>query len=241
MQARHSGGSESQEREPRVRILIAEGHTLFREGLRELLDEQPDFHVVGEATDGRETLRLVEDLKPDVLVLDLEMAELPGLDVLKRLGGAVEQTRTILLIAAVEKDQVSEAFGLGARGLTLKDVATDSLLACIRSVMAGKYWILGKPVSDLKLLAREQGKDVKANARSNKYGLTRRELEILASIIAGETNRQIAEKLSISEQTVKHHLTHIFDKAGVYNRLELALFAIHHGLVGRKQETSRTH
>ncbi len=215
----------------RAEILIADDHSLFREGLRELIDEQKDFHVVGEAADGRETLRLVAELEPDVLLLDLELPKVHGLEILKELRGGGKKTRIIVVTVAVEKPQISDVFNLGARGLILKDAAVASLLTCIRAVIAGKFWVLGEAVTHLKTLDVEHDDAVKAGPKSNKYGLTSRELEVLASIVAGLTNREIAEKFAISEQTVKHHLTHIFDKAGVYNRLELALFAIHHGLV----------
>jgi DNA-binding NarL/FixJ family response regulator len=217
-----------------MRILIADDHALFREGLHALLEEQSDFRVVGEAADGAETLRLVAELAPDILLLELEIPKVCGVEVLRGLSSNGRSgTRTILLAATINNHQMSQAFSLGARGLILKDSASDVLWSCIRAVMRGKYWVLEEEVSDPKDLGRDQPEDLQNNRRSKRYGLTEREMEVLAAIIAGQTNRQIAEKFHISEQTVKHHLTHIFDKVGVYNRLELALFAIHHGLVGK--------
>jgi len=218
----------------RIRILIADDHTLFREGLRGLLEEQQDFRIVGEAPDGRVALELVRKLKPDILLLDSGMPRLDGMDVLRELGPALRGTRVILLASVIEKDQVSEVFRLGAHGLMLKEMTTASLIICIRSVAAGKYVALGEIKSDIKAITSQPAKSAKAAQDANKYSLTKRELEILALIIVGSMNREIAHKLSISAQTVKHHLTHIFDKLGVYNRLELALFAIHHGLAGKK-------
>lgn len=221
-------------RGPKVQILIADDHRLFREGLRELLQEQPDFQVAGEAPDGQETLRLLDHLNPDILLLDLEMPRLSGMEVLKKLGGSSGHTRIIVLTALMDKPQIPEAFALGVRGLVLKEYAAGTLMGCIRAVMAGKYWILGEAVSDPSAISLDQGKAAKAAGAGNRYSLTARELEILSAIIAGQTNREIAEKFTISEQTVKHHLTHIFDKVGVYNRLELALFAIHHGVISAR-------
>ncbi len=215
----------------KTEIVIVDDHTVFREGLRELLEDQPEFQVTGEGSDGRESIELVAQLKPDVLLLDLELPNLHGLETLKALREAGAKVKVIVVTVALEKPQVTEALKLGARGLILKDSAVGSLVTCIHAVMDGKYWVLGEAVSDLKRLEVETAVTGKPAAQASKYGLTDRELEILASIVAGLTNREVAEKFSISEQTVKHHLTHIFDKAGVYNRLELALFAIHHGLI----------
>jgi len=215
----------------KTEILIADDHTVFREGLRELLDDQPDLHVVGEAADGKDVLRLVAQLKPDILLLDLELPKVHGLEILKKLRDSGEKARIIVVTVALDKQQVPEIFSLGAHGLILKDAAVGCLLTCIRKVMAGECCVFGEAVSDPEALDAERGAAVKSGAKATKYGLTNREMEILASIVSGLTNREIAEKFSISEQTVKHHLTHIFDKAGVYNRLELALFAIHHGVI----------
>jgi DNA-binding NarL/FixJ family response regulator len=220
-------------KESPLRILIADDHTLFREGLRGLLEEERDFRVVGEAPDGRAALEMVRALGPDVLLLDLSMPELDGIGVLRELSAAGGVTRVILLASSVERTQMHEVFHLGARGLLLKDTPIASLVKCIRSVAAGKYAALGEIRSDVKTIARRTAIQA-GTAAGNRYGLTKRESEILVMIVAGNTNREIAKKSVISEQTVKHHLTHIFDKVGVYNRLELALFAIHHGIATQR-------
>jgi len=212
-----------------IRVLIADDHPMFRFGLRKFLDVQRDMVVVGEANDGEEAVRMVASLRPNMLLLDLAMPRLPGLDTLRALGETEHPVRTILLTAAAEKAQMVEALQLGARGVVLKDSATEILLKAIRTVHEGQYWVGRESVADLVQYVRTMLEP--RDAAKNTYGLTPRELEILSAIVAGLNNRDIARKFSLSEDTVKHHLTHIFDKTGVSNRLELAVFAIHRRLV----------
>ncbi len=214
-----------------VRILVADDHPIFRDGLRKLLEAEKDFEVVGEASDGGEAIEMAQQLKPDVLLLDLAMPRVPGLEALRLLGNSVETIKVILLTAAIERDQIVDALHHGVRGVVLKESATELLLKSIRCVMEGQYWVGRESVSDLVRIVRDLTAIPEQGARKKSYSLTPRELDIISAIVAGYTNKDIAEKFSIAEQTVKHHLGNIFDKLGVSNRLELALFAVNHHLV----------
>ena len=215
----------------RIRVLIADDHPIFRAGLRSILEAEPGFAVVGEAGDGDQAVRLSRALQPDVLLLDLAMPGVSGMEALAELGSAPIPVRTILLTAAIEKPEIVKALQLGAAGVVLKSAATDLLFKSIRSVMAGQHWIGREAVSDLVQALRAQTGGVAEKPARERFGLTRREIEITSAVVAGLSNREIARKLSLSEDTVKHHLTNIFDKMGASNRLELALFAVHHRLL----------
>jgi len=215
-----------------IRVLIADDHPVFRQGLLSIFRHETEFKVIGEATDGREALDLTQKLNPDILLLDLIMPHLTGLETLRELSGSSTPVRTIVLTASIEKEQIAQALQLGARGILLKDASTDVLLKGIRTVMNGQFWVGQDKVTDLVEILRSYMPDSDERKADRKtFGLTARELDVVAAIVSGFTNREIAQKFSISEQTVKHHLRNIFDKVGVSNRLELALFAINHQLV----------
>jgi DNA-binding NarL/FixJ family response regulator len=207
-----------------VRIAIADDHQIFRDGLRRLLESEPGFEVVAEAVDGVGASRVARDIHPDVMLLDVAMPRMGGVEALTTMQA--EATRVILLTAAIEPSELLRAIQLGARGVVLKESATRLLIEGIHQVMDDKY-VIGAGVAD----DRDQAVRHVGAQRPAEFGLTSRELEIVAAIVSGESNRDIADRLAISLQTVKHHLTSIFDKTGVSSRLELALFAIRHGLV----------
>jgi len=214
-----------------IRIVIADDHPIFRDGLRRLLEAETDLKVVGEACDGAEAVKLARQFKPDILLLDLAMPRHPGLEALREMSsGSPDGVRVILLTAAAEKNQIVEALQLGARGVVLKDSATQLLLTSIHTVMSGEYWVGRESVSNLVQYLRNLMQSSGEEARQKKFGLTPRELEIVSAVVAGYANKEIAEYFKISEDTVKHHLSNIFDKLGVSTRLELALFAVNQSL-----------
>jgi two-component system, NarL family, nitrate/nitrite response regulator NarL len=213
-------------------ILIADDHPIFRDGLRMLLETQQEFRVVGEAADGKEAIRLVRELQPDVLLLDLAMPHCSGLEVLRELGRLSTPVRTIILTAAVKSSEMVQAIQLGARAVVLKHSATEALFECVHTVMADRYWVASENVSDLMEALRKFQPSPSTGTEGRTFGLTARELEVIVTVVAGYTNKDIAQKFSISEHTVKNHLTNIFDKLGVSNRLELTLYALEHRLTG---------
>lgn len=221
----------------RIRVLLADDHAVFRQGLRRLLETERDFLVVGEASTGDEALGMVSQLRPDILLLDLSMPGLSGLDTLAALAAIEVPVKAVVLTAEIGREQVVRALQLGARGVLLKSSGADLIFKGLRTIMAGQHWVDRQTVTDLVELVRELSGSPRQGP-ANKFGLTARQLEIVSAVVAGLANRDIARKLSISEDTVKHHLTQIFSKTGVSNRLELALFAMHHQL--GKNNTSPT-
>lgn len=214
-----------------VRIIIADAHPMFRDALRDLLEQQSEFKVVGETADGGEVIEKVKQLNPDLLLLDFAMPQISGLEVLRSLSTLPVQVRTIVIANAIERFQVFEALKFGARGVILKDVATPLLFKGIRAVLAGEYCVAHGDVAELIDSLRNGNPASPLQTSSGKGShLTQRELEIVSAIVEGCTNKDIAQTLSLSEQTVKHHLTSIYAKLGVSNRLELAFYAVHHNL-----------
>jgi DNA-binding NarL/FixJ family response regulator len=217
-----------------ISVLIADDHPIFRDGLRALIQNEQGVIVAGEAADGEQAVSLARNLKPDVMLLDLAMPKMTGLEVLRELlAGPPLPTRCLLLTGAITDEQVTEALRLGARGVVLKDASTQLLVKSIHCVVAGEYWIGRANVQGL-VQALQMAHTSRPADPGKRFALTARELEVINAIVEGYSNKEIANRFSISEQTVKHHLSSIFDKVGVSNRLELALFSVNNQLVNRR-------
>jgi two-component system, NarL family, nitrate/nitrite response regulator NarL len=213
---------------PPLRIVIADDHPLFRHGVRQLLESE-GFSVVGEAPDGERALDACSALHPDVVLLDVCMPRLSGMEALARLRERAPQTAAVLLTASLERREILEAVMLGARGVVLKDAGGDLLVRCIRQVAAGGYWVEHGAINDLVAALREDqaAPNLPQAAPST---LTPREAQIVSAVANGATNADIGRTFGLRDQTVKNHLTRIFDKLGVSTRLELAVYAFAHGL-----------
>jgi len=213
-----------------VRIVIAHHEQIFRDGLNLLLGSEPGFAVVGDAPNGTRALRMVRDLRPDVLLVDLAVPE-GGINVLKKLAVMPERVRAIALAASADQDLLIAALEQGARGVILKESPTALLFKSIRTVLADQFWIgrdnVGPVIERMRRLAHQY----ETEKHAKQYRLTRREVEIVMAVAGGESNKDIAQRLNVREDTVKHHISNVFAKLGVSSRLELAVFAINHELV----------
>ena len=210
-----------------ITLVLADDHPLILDGMESLFQLEKDFKLVARCLDGDEALRAVRLHRPDILVLDIRMPVRDGLSVLRELKKEKLPTRTVLLTAALDEDELAEAVRLGVRGLVLKELAPKLLVQCIRSVHAGELWLEKRSVSSAleRLLHRESGKQEISRV------LTPREVEIVHQVAAGLRNKEIAERLFIGEGTVKIHLHNIYQKLGVDSRLKLTRYAQEKGLI----------
>src|SRR6202790_2470455 len=215
-----------------VRIVIADDHPIVRDGLKKLLLLEGDFEAVGGAGDGREVLDKVRELDPDVLLLDLRMPNLDGLGALQALQQVNQRTRVIILTASEDKNEFVQAMKLGCSGIVLKQTAPELIIKSIRKVHGGEIWLDSHTTSAVMRQFAAPGEIGSSGSGKSRERspLSQREREIVQLVAQGYKNKEMAEKMFISEQTVKNHLHNIFDKLGVSDRLELALYAIHKGL-----------
>jgi DNA-binding NarL/FixJ family response regulator len=212
-----------------VRIVVAGHHAHVRAGIRGLLTREPDFIIVGEAATAAEAVRITLDLKPDLLLLDVAIPSASGVKALRALS-TVSDLHVLLLTASIDTAEVLQALELGAKGVLLKDSAAALLMKSIRTVNKGEYWIGREIVGELIQRIVRRPAAPRQRAEPGAFRLTPREREIVAAVAEGCGNRDIASQFGISGETVKHHLTNIFDKTGTGTRLELALFALDRGL-----------
>lgn len=224
-----------------VSVVLADDECMFRTSLRHLLtvppsvikdvygvDVGPGFQVVGEAGSGEETIAVVQAVKPDLLILDLSMPRMSGLEALGELRACRDSMRTIMLVGTIDRPQLLTAVQLGIGGLVIKDSATELLFEAMTSVMGGRYWLGQTLISDLVELVRILSV-TSGSAGTKRPALTPREREVLALVVDGCTNKEIALKFAVSEETIKHHLTRMFAKVGASSRLELAMMSTQNG------------
>lgn len=215
-----------------IRILLADDHALFRQGLKSLLEAEGDFKVIGEAKDGREALRHALEAKPDVILMDIQMPGLDGVQATQEILKEWPQAKVIILTMYRQDAYVFEAVKAGARGYLLKDTDAKELVDAIRRVVAGEVLLdaelAGRIIQDFKA-KREKAPGPHAE-------LSEREVQILRLLAQGYTNLEIAAKLSLSEKTVRNRLSEIFQKLHLNNRTQAALYAIREGLAEPPEE-----
>jgi two-component system NarL family response regulator len=209
-----------------ITVLIADDHVLFREGLVMLLGQQDDIRVVGEAADGPQTLSLTETLQPDILLLDVRMPELSGLDILPTILAKSPGTKVLILSGFFEEDLITEAMQHGAKGYLLKTLTHMDVVRAIRATHGGELWAERKVLAQVLENLFRKVHDLDVSPPEVRQTLTDREQEIAKWVIQGMTNKEIASQLGISENTVKTHLSRIFCKLNVSRRLQLLLYQI---------------
>ncbi|MER5444011.1 response regulator transcription factor [Streptomyces sp. NPDC002766] len=209
-----------------IRVLLVDDHQVVRRGLRTFLEVQDDIEVVGEAADGAEGVARAEELRPDVVLMDVKMPGMDGVDALRRLRELDNPVRVLIVTSFTEQRTVVPALRAGAAGYVYKDVDPDALAGAIRSVHAGH--ILLQPEVAIALLSQEEANSAPGRAGS----LTEREREVLGLIADGRSNREIARALVLSEKTVKTHVSNILMKLDLADRTQAALWAVRHGVTG---------
>jgi len=218
---------------PKIRVAVVDDHTLFREGIKKILSLENDFEVVGEATDGEEVLDLLNRCPIDIMLLDIKMEKINGLQILPQIIDQYPQLKVIIVTAQVSLAESVKAIREGARGIILKHAASEFLIKGIRKVFQGELWADSSTMTQVvESLSRKYRVD--GRPERGRKDLSERETEVVVLIASGHRNKEIASKLFISEQTVKTHLSNIFQKLGVNDRLELALYAMRNGLVSNR-------
>ena len=207
-----------------IRVLIADDHPLVREGLRSFLSTIEDIDVVGEAVDGDQAVALATDLEPDVVVMDLAMPNVDGIEATRRITQANASIRVIALTSFATDDKVFPAIQAGAAGYLLKETEPSELAEAIRKVHRGE------PILHPSVAARLMREVAAAEPRAHRTDLTARELEVLRLVAAGRSNKEIAHDLSVAEKTVKTHVSNVLSKLGVADRTQAAVYAVQHGL-----------
>jgi len=216
----------------KVRIVIAEDHTILREGLRSLLSSHPSFEIVGEAEDGREAIRCVEKFKPDLILTDLSMPKMNGMEAIKEIKRESPATKVLVLTVHKAEEYILATFRAGADGYILKDSTHSELVMAVKKVLDGKRYI-SPEISEKVIEGYLEGKKT-LKSRTSWETLTQREREILKLIAEGYKNKEIADDLCISVKTVEKHRANLMEKLDLHNIQALTAFAIERGLVSRE-------
>lgn len=216
----------------KIRLLIADDHSMVREGLTQLIELENDIEVIAQAGDGEEALSAIVQYKPDIVLLDINMPKMNGLEVLKKVNSMTLESKIIILTIHNEVEYLLEAVEIGVNGYVLKDSEADVLVKAIRLVYNGESYIQPNMASQLfKKMTNKAEKDEKSLINEQISRLTRREMEVLKLVTLGMLNKEIAHKLDISEKTVKNHVSNIFKKIQVSDRTQAAVFAIKNRIV----------
>ncbi|KGD86706.1 XRE family transcriptional regulator [Achromobacter sp. RTa] len=217
-----------------IRILLVDDHTLFRSGVRLLLQRQPDFEVVAEAGDGVEGLKRAKELKPDVVLLDLNLPGLSGLETLQLLTQDLPSCAVIILTVSEEADELGQALRDGARGYLVKNIDAEALTAAIRRAAGGEPVIAdsmtAKLVEQFRGQASQSGLAAQAQGAGDRNRLTARERQIVQWLARGASNKVIARELDVSESTVKIHVQNVLKKLNLTSRVQVAVYAVEHGI-----------
>jgi two-component system response regulator NreC len=212
-----------------IRILLADDHTVVRDGLRALVEKQPDMSVIGEAADGRDTIRLAEEQSPDVVIMDIAMPNMNGIEATRRIVASKPQTAVLILSMHQDESYVLRSLKAGARGYLLKDSVRSDVIDAIRAVVQGRSF-LTKKVS--RILQEDYVREMERRGVEDSYDLlTDREREILQLVAEGRTNKEVASILNISLTTVETHRTHILQKLNLHSVPELILYAVRKGII----------
>jgi len=214
----------------KIRVVIVDDHRLFREGIRLMLRQEKDIEIVGEADNEPQTIDVISDFEPDVVLLDITMPEMDCIEAIPLIREKSPKTRALMLTASTDESMIFKALKAGAKGYLSKDASVSELVKAIQAVHQGELWVERKLVSrffDKEAIAQPKRED--RHGRT-KEGLTAREQEVLRLLTKGCTNKEIAQELFISEKTVKSHLNSIFKKLNVSRRLQAILYSISRGL-----------
>ncbi len=219
----------------KIRVLLADDHSLFREGLRIILDAQPDFEVVGEAGDGLEVIVKAQELEPDLIVMDVTMPGCDGVEATQQIMAQFPDMTIVMLTIRDEDEKLFEAIKSGARGFLLKSIRSRELVALLRGAVQGEAAITpalgGRMLEEFRRLAQGGGR---TQPGEDSTVLTRRELDVLSLVAQGATDKEVADELSVSVHTVKSHMRNILSKLHMSHRREAAVYALREGLISPK-------